>query len=167
MKIKLTSLVLILSFLICTSSTAQDYYKSAVGLRLGYPVSASFKTFINESAAIEAYAGLRSYGFGSFINISGAYQIHKPLDSVDGLQWYFGGGASVFFWTYDQIFFDRNYSSTSFGLQGYVGLDYTFENAPISLTLDWVPTFFLGGSLNIGSFGAGYGSLGVRYVLNR
>ncbi len=167
MKIRLAILVFALSILFSTSGNTQEFYNSAVGLRLGYPASVTYKTFLNDESALEAYAGLRSWSFGSFFNISGAYQVHKPIDEVDGLQWYYGGGASVYFWTYDDIFLDRNYSSTSFGVQGYLGLDYTFEDAPINLTLDWVPSFFFGGSLNIDTFGVGYGSLAVRYVLNR
>lgn len=167
MKIKLSALVLSMSLLFCVSGSAQEFYSSAVGLRLGYPASISYKTFISDHAALEGYVGLRSWGFGNFINISGAYQHHMPIDEVDGLQWYVGGGASVYFWSYDDVFFDERYSSTNFGIQGYVGLDYAFKDAPVNLTLDWVPTFFLGGTLNINTFGYGYGSLGVRYILGR
>jgi hypothetical protein len=137
-------------------------YKTAVGARLGYPLSASFKTFISESSAIEVYAGFRGWSTYSWITVSGAYLIHKPFPSVENLQWYFGGGASVYFWNYKSSF-GIGGDNTSFGIQGYLGLDYKIENAPVNLTVDWVPTFFLNG---YGSgFGGGYGSLGIRYVL--
>lgn len=163
MKLKL--LVFCAAFFMIGTLSAQEYYKSAVGARLGSPISASYKTFISEKGAIEGYVGLRSYGFGSWFNVSGAYQVHNPISDVDGLQWYYGGGVSVFFWNYDNVFADSGFSSTSFGLQGYLGLDYAFDDIPLNLSLDWIPTFFIG-DLNINSFGAGYGSLGVRYILS-
>ena len=147
------------------SSTQAQNFKSAVGARLGYPLSITYKQFISESGAFEVYAGTR--GFGSlntryrWYTISGAYQIHKPIESVEGLDYYYGAGASVYFWSFD---YDTNSSTTTFGLQGYGGLSYTFADKPINISVDWVPTFFLNG---FGSgFGAGYGSLAVRYVLS-
>lgn len=148
------------------TSSAQQFYQSAVGARLGSPVSASYKTFISESAALEAYAGFRFYGFGSWVNLSGAYLVHQPLGELaDGLQWYYGGGASVFFWNYTDSALD-GLSSTSLGLQAYVGLDYTLDEYPVQLTVDWIPTIFIGDT-NLSAFGAGYGSLGIRYILQR
>jgi len=144
-----------------TTGSAQDY-QSALGARLGSPLSASYKTFLGGSNnAFEAYAGFRNFGAGySWVTISGAYQIHNPIEDVEGLQWYFGGGASVYFWSFD---FATNESTTTFGIQGYIGLDYKFEDYPINLSLDWIPTLFISG-IDSG-FGPGFGSLGVRYVL--
>ncbi len=159
-------IVFVLAALFCLSfsAEAQDF-KSAVGLRLGYPLSASYKTFLNESAAVEAYVGFRSFSFvGSFLSVSGAYQIHKDIGEVKNLQWYYGGGASVFLWSFKNSFIG-NESSTSLGLQGYIGLSYTLEDTPINFSIDWIPTFFLGGYSS--GFGSGYGSLAVRYVLGR
>ena len=155
---------LMLLFAVCTTTTAQKTYNSAVGLRLGYPMSASFKTFISETSALEAYVGFRGWSDYSWVSVSGAYQFHKPIDGVDNLNWYFGAGASLFFWSFNTPLLDRSYNSTSVGAQGYVGLDYKFENAPVNVTIDWIPTIFFNG---FGSgFGGGYGSLGVRYVLS-
>lgn len=154
-----------LLFLLNTNSLQAQNYDSAIGLRLGFPLSASYKKFLTESNAVEIYAGVRGYSTYNWVNISAAYQIHKPINGVDGLQWYFGGGASVFFWNFQDTFGPNNFSTTTFGLQGYLGLDYTFANAPISITADWVPTYFFNG---FGSgFGGGYGSLGVRYTLSK
>ncbi len=109
--------------------------------------------------------GFRGYGTYNWITINGAYQIHNDIESVDGLQWYYGGGAGVQFWSYDL----REGGSTTFSLAGYLGLQYTFVDAPVSLTLDWVPTVFLGQNYGVGinTFGAGYGALGARYTPGR
>ena len=155
--------VVALCLFFANNGNAQEY-GSAIGLRLGYPLSLTYKTFISESSAIEVFGGLRGYSTYSWINVGAAYQVHKPIEGVDGLNWYFGGGASVFFWTYKNNFFGDNSSSTTFGVLGNLGLDYKFEDSPINLSADWMPMFFING---FGSgFGGGYGALAVRYTLN-
>lgn len=151
-------------FLFSTVVSAQDY-KAAVGLRLGSPTSASIKYFLDDSNAIEGYVGFRGYSWGGrWTSINGAYLRHQELsDLVEGLTWYGGGGASVLFWNYDNF---REFSSTSIGLQAYVGVDYAFKDLPISITVDWVPSFFIGSAYFTG-FGADYGSLGIRYIFKR
>lgn len=143
---------------------AQDY-NMAIGARLGSPISISFKTHLSESSAIEVIAGRRGYSGYGWWNVGAAYQIHKPLgiDGLDGLQYYYGVGGSAYFWNYDNVFLDD--TTTSFGVQGYLGLQYTFEDLPITLTADWIPTYFI--SSFTAGFGGGYGGVGIRYVLNR
>lgn len=153
--------------LFTSESLQAQYYSTAVGLRLGYPVSASVKHFLGNSGnALEGYVGFRGLGFNSGFGVSahGAYLIHKDIDEVDGLQWYYGGGAGVYFWNYRGITFGDGASSMSIALQGYGGLEYTFDGAPIAITLDWVPSFFFLNGFTTG-FGVGYGGLGVRYTL--
>ncbi|MEM6317965.1 MAG: hypothetical protein AAF960_09860 [Bacteroidota bacterium] len=152
-----------LFLLSCLTVCQAQSYKSAVGARLGYPLSVSYKTFVNDNSAVEIFAGTRGFSGYRWISVSGAYQIHKPLAAanVDGLNFYYGAGASLYLWSFD---FDVDDATTTFGLQGYLGLDYSLKDTPINFTVDWIPTFFVGG---FGSgFGAGYGSLGVRYILS-
>lgn len=146
------------------TEVAAQTYNSAIGLRLGYPTSLSYKTFLSEKAAFEGILGFRSNSVGwRWIAIGAAYQVHNPINGVAGLQWYYGGGASLYLWSFDDDVFFEDESNVSFGIQGYLGLDFKIPNAPINLSLDWVPTFFIGG---YGSgFGADYGSLSVRYTL--
>ena len=134
-------------------------------MRLGSPLSISYKQFFKGSTAVEVFGGLRGYSGYRWVNVGGALQIHKDLgiDEVPGLSWYYGGGASVFFWTYDNSFLGDNSSSTSIGILGTIGLDYKFEEAPVNLSLDWMPIFFVNGFSS--GFGGGFGALSVRYVL--
>jgi hypothetical protein len=147
-----------------SSQLSGQAYKSAIGLRFGYPTSVSYKTFLNEKAAVEAFAGIRSWGFGSAINVGAAYQLHTPIASVEGLDWYYGAGAGAWLYTYDSGF--TNDGSFGIGLSGYLGLQYTFANIPLTLSSDWAPTLFLGGGYYNG-FGASYGAFSARYILNR
>jgi len=107
------------SMLFLSNSLAQNY-KTAVGARIGYPLTLSGKYFINESIALEGNLGLRAFSEYSWIALSAAGLKHKPLDVIDGLNWYYGAGLSVYFWRFETI---STFSSSSLGLQGYVGLD--------------------------------------------
>lgn len=159
--------ILLSVFIAVSYFAANAQYKTAVGLRLGYPVSISAKHFVTDDNAVEVYAGARFFEFYNWFNVSAAYQIHKPLEisEISGnLRWYYGFGASAYFWSWDTGFLDRD-SNVSFGVQGYIGLDYAFENTPLNLSLDWVPSVFING---FGSgFGGGYGALSARYILNQ
>lgn len=157
-------LVLIVSLCWAQNGQAQDY-SSALGLRLGYPLSLTYKTFVGPEGAVEVFGGIRGFSTYSWVNVGGAYQHHKPISGVDGLNWYFGGGASVFFWNFKNTFFGDSSSSTTFGILGNLGLDYAFPDTPVNISVDWMPIFFLNGFGN--GFGGGYGGLAVRYILNR
>ena len=149
----------------CTLGTAAAQpYSSAIGARLGVPLAASYKTFINEDSAVEGYVAFRSFSANySWISLNGAYQVHNDISGVNGLQWYYGAGAGILFFNFDDNFIGDNSTNTTFSLSGYIGLDYRFADAPINLSVDWIPTYFFSG---FGSgFGGGYGSLAVRYIL--
>jgi hypothetical protein len=158
---------ILFTFLLCVvfvNAAQSQNYKSAVGLRLGYPLSLSYKTFISEPGAIEVFAGLRSYSFYRWFAVGGLYEHHKPISEVEGLSWYFGGGASARFWSFDDTFLaGTGSSSTSFAILGTVGLDYSFKDTPLNLSIDWVPAFSLNGYGN--GFDAGLGAISARYIL--
>ena len=152
-------LILLLCLIGLVKSNAQEY-KSAIGLRLGYPASISYKQFISERGALEAFLGTRGYSAYRWTNIGLAYQHHTVIPDVEGLKWYYGGGASLFFWNYDKGF-DGD-GNLSIGILGTLGLDYKFTTAPINLSVDWMPLIFLNG-YDSGPRG-GYGALSARYT---
>lgn len=153
-----------LAIMFTISVAYSQNYKSAIGLRLGYPASISFKTFLNEKNALEAYVGFRRWSsYGNFVNIGALYQVHNDLSNVtEGLTWYYGGGAAVYFWNYDAFYAD-DYNSLNIGISGCIGLDYKFVNAPVNLSVDWVPTFVIGDAY-YGGFRGDAGALSVRYT---
>jgi hypothetical protein len=143
---------------------AQGNFQSALGLRFGAPLAASYKFFISDPAAIELYLGFRSYSVGyTFLNPGAMYQYHFPINGVDGLNWYVGGGASLFLYSFDDGYC-AGCDGLAFGINGVLGLDYTFADAPINLSVDWLPTIVIAG--DFAGFGAGNGALSARYVLN-
>ncbi|MBL0192403.1 MAG: hypothetical protein IPQ18_13970 [Saprospiraceae bacterium] len=143
------------------SASAQEY-KSAIGLRLGYPLSVSYKTFLNDKAALELMGGFRSWASYRSVNIGALYQIHNPIESVSGLSWYFGGGLQAAFYSWDSGYLADDAGKTSIGISGNIGLDYKFANTPINLSLDWIPTYWLTGYYD--GFGSAIGGLAVRYT---
>ena len=161
---KITLLFSMLFVMALASNLKAQDYNSAIGLRFGYPLSISYKTFLSESNALELYAGYRGYsGIYSYFSVGALYEIHKPINGVDGLSWYYGGGLSVQFFTYDNSYvFNDDNGSVGLGISGVIGLDYKFADAPFNLSVDFLPTIRFGG------WDSGYyswGALAARYVL--
>jgi hypothetical protein len=103
-------------------------YRFALGVRLSNSTptlnnSITGKYFVTDRSAVE---GLIS--FGSRFGMGALLEIHKPTN-VEGLRWFYGGGAFVGFENGD----------TYLGPTGVLGLDYKFTNVPINLSLDWKP----------------------------
>ena len=140
-------------------------YKFAAGLRLGYPSAASIKLFVSENHALEVYAGTRGFSFtGSTRSVSGAYQVHRnPISGLGGLKWYTGVGVTVFL---DDSPLD-NIAPSSYGLQSYAGLEYVFDDIPLSISVDWIPTYLLSDELSNIGFSGDYGTLAVRYIISK
>lgn len=158
---------LLFSFLFAVTLLSSQSYKSAAGLRLGYPTAGSFKTFISENTALEGIIGFGSYSsYVSYTNIRAAYLRHNDLkfETLSNLQWYYGGGAGVFIWSYRNNYLGEKDSATAFGLSGHIGLECKLDDIPLVVSLDWGPTFIL--SRFGGGLGAGYGALALRYLIN-
>ncbi|MBK7220197.1 MAG: hypothetical protein IPH94_02320 [Saprospiraceae bacterium] len=147
-----------------SGTNAQDY-KSAIGVKLGYGLVASYKTFLNEKSAVDIFGGIRWGGIAA----GAYYEIHKPIKSVERLKWYWGGGASFTTWDYGYADYDSYYE---LGVSGVLGLDYSFEEYPINVSVDWAPTIVLVDSWDypygsLSRFRSGYGAFSVRYILGK
>jgi hypothetical protein len=137
--------------LISTSSltvNAQEY-RTGFGFRLGgFTSGVNVKGFLNEQGAIE---GIVSFGRRSFVT-TGLYQHHFPIENVQGLTLYGGGGVHLgFFWyrgTYliyrykneDLYVINDNGRSTLIpGIDGIFGIEYKFKGAPFVVGADLKP----------------------------
>jgi hypothetical protein len=143
-KLLVTSLVAII---LCNSTQAQNAstYKNAIGIRLGSTIPAvkpgiTYKHFFGNNAV----EGILSFGDG--VGICGLYEIHKPITSVDNLQWLFGFGAYSTF----------NGKENKFGAAGIIGMDYKFANIPLNLTVDWKPEINIIESVGFAGEGVGF-----------
>ena len=156
------SILLILSFFFFTNPIGAQDYKLAGGLRLGYPVSLSLKYFISGASALEGFLGTRGYSYLAFdyrsTVVGGAYLMHFPLeiDELPGLQWYVGGGASIYLYNYDNGILDKDRVGSSLSIQGYAGVDYSFDDTLLNISIGWPPAIVfrgigsgLGGDFNL------------------
>jgi hypothetical protein len=155
-KFLITSLVV---FCFVSISLAQDY-KTGIGLRGGFENGLTIKHFTREKSAMEFILASRWRGF----EITGLYEVHNQAFDAERLKWYYGVGGHVGFWngnyTY-KYWGDQGTTYTVVGIDGILGLEYSFSEAPINIGLDWKPAFnFVGYS----GFWADGGALSIRYI---
>ncbi|RZL36815.1 MAG: hypothetical protein EOP00_29140 [Pedobacter sp.] len=134
-------------------------YKAAIGLKFIYGVALTGKVFISQNSALE---GILKYngagGLGSNIAFSGLYEYHSPINGVDGLRWYVGGGGHVNYFSWKDSDVD---AVTTFGVAGVLGLEYKFANLPLAISADWQPAYIIS---NPSGFSAENGGIGVKYT---
>ncbi len=141
---------------------AQDY-RTAIGFRGGTSQGLSVKHFISYENAIEGIVCTRWRG----LMIIGLYEIVNPAFNVYGLNWYYGGGAHIGFWndTYYNLPWanDDHYGNYAvLGVDAIIGIEYTFIDVPINISVDWKPAMnFFGYTGLWGDAGA----VTVRYVI--
>ncbi|MEO6548589.1 MAG: hypothetical protein ABIN94_11340 [Ferruginibacter sp.] len=124
---------------------AQEY-QTAVGIRLGPSSSAitpgfTVKHFLDEQHAIEGILGIND-GVG----LCGLYEWHKPIPSVEHLQWFIGAGG-----------YAASRSKTTYiGAAGIVGIDYKFQEIPLNISIDWKPELNILTNVGFEASGVGF-----------
>jgi hypothetical protein len=160
-----------------SSGEGMPGYKTSIGIRFGYEGGLTLKHFMKEKRAIE---GIISAGWGGWgFRLTGLYEVHKNFPGVEGLDWYFGGGAHIgsynnayygYYGYYNGGYYDNKghwhsggYRSRymTVGIDGIIGLEYQFEDAPFSISLDFKPYVDIIGYS--GRFGDG--ALSLRYTI--
>ncbi len=139
-----------------TTSSAQSY-RNAIGGRFGTANGVTFKTTLGGNKMLDLIANFRSNDGYSYFRVTGLYEIYNPIQGADGLLWYYGIGGSVGSrkWKFE----DTN--KAYLAVDGVLGLDYKFEDAPINLSLDWKPAIALAPDTEFDSSGLG---LSLRFT---
>lgn len=151
-------LIIAILTLSTTYAAYPQNYNTGVGLRGGWFNGITAKHFIDRHAALEGIVSMRWSGF----SITGLYEIQKPIPSVEGLSWFYGGGAHIGFWDGSKVDWDHKKDSfTVIGIDGIIGIEYTFEEIPLNLGIDWKPAFNL---IGYSSFWGDGGAFSIRYV---
>lgn len=150
-------------------------YNTGLGFRLGGINSGiSIKHFTGSSTALEGIVGFARHSF----TFTGLYEKHQSFPNATGLQWYYGGGAHVGFFTNNYnygyyyyyknkgnkvlVYTDNVYTSTMYlGADFILGLEYKFTGAPITVGLDVKPQI----DLIPGFYGYFDGALSFRFTL--
>ena len=150
---KKTYFILFLTALISFQTVAQDY-RTSLGLRAGWPYGLTVKHFMSRSNAVE---GILASSWQGFV-VTALLENEHPTKSFPNLSWFWGVGAHI-------GFCDSNpYVTTNgsvIGLDGILGLEYTFDEIPLNLSVDLLPSLNIFGSTGWGGIGS---ALSIRYV---
>ncbi len=155
MKTKIITLFVLLC--LATTSFSQNY-NTGIGLRCGYYNGLTIKHFTSHNTAFE---GLITSRWGG-VELTGLYEVQNNFPGMEQLSAYLGFGAHVGFWNGDHTSWGTPGTQyTTIGLDGILGLEYSFRILPINLSIDWKPEMNL-----IGYTGFWYdgGALSIRYI---
>jgi len=127
--------VSVIIFIFSFSALHAQEYKNAVGLRGGLPYGITCKHFTGSKTALEGIIATRWDGF----SLTGLYEIHNPTRDYPNLRWYYGGGAQGGLWNGSNPYVSSLTTTFSLGVTGVLGMEYTFDDIPVNLSIDWLP----------------------------
>ena len=145
-------MVLVLAF--GSAARAQDY-RTGIGLKLGNPYGLTVKHFLNESNALE---GVLASNYQGFVAMA-FYENEHWTGWYPGINWFWGFGGHIGFW--DNSPWVSGDGGGVLGADFIIGLEYTFDEVPINLQLDIIPSINLIGDTG---WNGPLGGLSVRYV---
>jgi hypothetical protein len=142
-------LFLLLALVFTVHSASAQELGIRVGDVLGNYVAVDGLVTLGEFSRVHADLSFGKNGVG----IEALYDfLYRPL-GFEAFNWYVGAGPSMFIG--DPFYL---------GFSGEVGVDYHFVEVPLTLSLDWRPTFWLIEETTI--LAGGFG-LNVRYVFGQ
>jgi hypothetical protein len=149
-------LTVILVSVLTMMANAQDY-KTGIGLRVGPASGFTVKHFIHDKSALEGLLTTKWHGW----DFTGLYEVHNLAFDTENLRWFYGGGAHLGFYNGNNVEWGTpGTTSGVFGIDGILGIEYTFDEAPINLGLDLKPALNL---IGYTGFWAEFG-VSARYV---
>ncbi|MFO7620984.1 MAG: hypothetical protein R6W81_06910 [Bacteroidales bacterium] len=116
------------------------------------------KHFLNQTNAVE---GILASRWGGFV-VTGLYEKEYWTGEYPRLNWFWGAGAHIGFWDagYNPNI-NATYTGSVIGIDGILGLEYTFDDVPLNLSIDILPSINLIGSTGWAGIN---GAISVRYV---
>jgi uncharacterized protein YgiM (DUF1202 family) len=157
-----------------TASSAAWEFNLGRSSRWGYNYGNDF--YRNSKFDDKRYYRYYGYTGGFSTSLQVHYLLHKPINGAEGLKFYYGGGAQIRFtpityryyydadgsgdWWNEWNYQEERVTDIDLGLDGVLGLEYTFRNAPVSVFLD--ANLFIE-LVNSPFLFSGQGGIGVRY----
>ena len=148
------------------STQAQNYrspFQNAIGLRAGIYPGASYKQFLRSNNSLEFLGQTRFEG----ILVTGLYEWNYHLFDDPRINGFLGAGAHLASYGSGK-FEDRSgvpYQDNvlNFGIDGIAGIEYVFEDAPITIGFDIKPF------IDIVNPGSDYvdAAVTIRYILSK
>jgi len=125
----------------------------AVGARLGGSSGITAKAYAGSGRSAFEFIGAWSFedeidGF----TLTAMWEKLAPLNGNGQLSAEFGLGATA-------VFGDKFY----FGPSGIIGFDWRLKKVPVTMSVDWLPTWIIVGTSKFSALNAGFS---VRYILN-
>ena len=145
------------------STQAQDISKNALGLRLGdndgFGGEISYQRGLSNNNRLEFDLGWRNSNNIDALKLAGLYQWVWEIDN--GFNWYAGVGAGFGSWNYN--YNDTKNNGSFLFAAGDIGIEYTFKEVPIQLSIDLRPElYFNSNDYREDNFGPDL-ALGIRY----
>lgn len=145
------------------STQAQDISKNALGLRLGdndgFGGEISYQRGLSNNNRLEFDLGWRNSNNVDALKLAGLYQWVWEIDN--GFNWYAGVGAGFGSWNYN--YNDPKNNGSFLFAAGDIGIEYTFKEVPIQLSIDLRPElYFNSNDYREDNFGPDL-ALGIRY----
>lgn len=126
------SIVFIFSVVVSNILTALPYYNgAAIRIEMGKDCNSGigFKHFTSEDLAIE---GLLLTDMKKGAEVTGLLEYHSIIPGTPPeVNWFAGAGAHIGSWGKDD--------NIVLGLDGILGIEYTFTDLPIAISADWHP----------------------------
>ena len=145
-----------------------------LGLELGEPDGLNGKYFVRPSQAIDFGVGYiyDHYYYGDGLHLYADYLWHFSIASTPSFELPFYVGAGLRFWQFDYCVQNVcDYSGSSVGIRVPLGISFDFNNSPLDIFVQVVPTLdFVGGDYynrygHREHFGMD-GSVGIRFWFN-
>lgn len=157
-------MILTTAFVLLFSALQAQNYKTGIGIRFGGLTNGlSIKHFTSSTVALE---GLLSTANGGFF-FTGLYEKHANVGNDAGLKLVYGIGGHVGFFNENgyynynkKRYYNRGVRATVVGFDAILGLEYKFQNAPLSIGIDVKPFI----DINNGAYIYADGGLSIRYV---
>ena len=125
-------------FFVSSGLFAQDY-KTAIGIRGGFPTGINFKASIGQGKALEAILS----GYGGGFELTGLLEFHKQAFDTPNLNFYYGPGVHIGSFGANTVIpgYYGNNRATGFiiGVDAILGIEYTLTDIPFVIGIDVKP----------------------------
>jgi hypothetical protein len=131
-------ITVLLFFIFCFFAANSQDYDMGIGAKIGMAPGISVKRFITTDLAGEAVLTYRWQG----VNLTGLAEFHVPVFDTEGMNFFYGGGIHIGVWD-SGLARDLPASGhqLNMGIDGIVGLEYSFRDVPFLIGMDWKPNF--------------------------
>jgi hypothetical protein len=156
---KITICLLLLIAAANTSKAQPQLYYTAIGVNAGYNYGITLKHYLNTKNMIE---GIANFNYGPGITLLYEFNHRHPFD-IDKFDWYYGFGAhaKLVNGRRANVFYEDLSRHINLGIDGILGLEYTFKESPVNLGINIKPELNFTADTKFWFDGA----LTLRYVL--